>query len=441
LAGGLLAATSLLLLAFAPPSRSVSLLEGLLLAAAAMLFALGFSRGAGVVSRVSTGVCLSIVTFFILFGAAEAFFRIIRFDFAREAEATAAAPPFFRKPMTPTGTVFFRHFGPERWTGQVLKTHLTQLGVEPNPYGSEPVVTVEYDRHGFRNPDGISDWDIAIAGDSFTELGYLPHDQLFTTIVAETLHVPVLNLGTCYTGPLTQLSYLQDYGIAASTKQTVIVFFEGNDLYDLEDDFNALARWRSTGRREYREFSRQTSFAKTMFERVIRFRDLVARRGAPEYVTAYFESPDGDVPVTLIYTPLARADLAGSRSEQLDYFFRQYREFGERKRVRVWLAYMPAKERVLAERMRFAPGAPARIRDWRPTDLPDAIAELCARYGVGFVDLTGPLVAETARTRRLLYNSIYDTHLNAKGSAVVARELARALGEPATDPRARTACR
>ena len=59
------------------------------------------------------------------------------------------------------------------------------------------------------------------------------YDQLFTTILGKMLNIRVLNLGVSHTGPLTQLSYLQDYGVSPSTKHVVIVFYEGNDLSDL----------------------------------------------------------------------------------------------------------------------------------------------------------------------------------------------------------------
>jgi hypothetical protein len=45
------------------------------------------------------------------------------------------------------------------------------------------------------------------------------------------------------------------------------------------------------------------------------------------------------------------------------------------------------------------------------------------------VDLTPALRAETD-AGRLTYSGVFDTHLNARGSAVVARVLADALGPP-----------
>jgi hypothetical protein len=37
-----------------------------------------------------------------------------------------------------------------------------------------------YDRDGFRNPD-LEDWQVVVIGDSLTEQGYLPEEDLFTS--------------------------------------------------------------------------------------------------------------------------------------------------------------------------------------------------------------------------------------------------------------------
>jgi hypothetical protein len=64
------------------------------------------------------------------------------------------------------------------------------------------------------------------------------------------------------------------------------------------------------------------------------------------------------------------------------------------------------------------------MKDWQPSDLPDVIRDFAENRDIGFVDLSTILAKETADSRSLLYNSIFDTHLNERGSAVVAKELA-----------------
>jgi hypothetical protein len=58
------------------------------------------------------------------------------------------------------------------------------------------------------------------------------------------------------------------------------------------------------------------------------------------------------------------------------------------------------------------------------------ISEISDRYGIGFIDLTLAFVEETNRSGGLLYNPISDTHLNSRGSLIVAKEFTRHLSVP-----------
>lgn len=406
--------------------RVWGLMQSLALVTGLGIVAIGFVHPhIGIIFRVSANICLSLLSLFVFIAVGEVFFRVIGYDFAGEVSAWLQIPPYYRTPMTPTGNVSFKRFGSEQWTGQVLNTILKQNDVLPNPYTNEPVITVKYDRRGFRNPDHMADWEIAVAGDSFTELGYLPYEQLFTSILAKILNVSVLNLGTSYTGPLTQLSYLHDYGIAASTRHTIIVFFEGNDLEDLVWEYKDLDRWKKTGQRGSREFKKQPSLVRALYEVVGRVRRKPPHRSESNPVTAYFESSQGDIPVTLDYTPPGRAQLSKETMDQLNYFFRQYADFGKARQITAWLAYMPCKERVLHGQLEFSASAAEEFKNWQPTDLPEVISGLCDQYGIKFIDLTPALIRETLNKKQLLHNSIYDNHLNSHGSLVVGQELAR----------------
>ena len=396
------------------PKKSLFLVIGI------GIVTIGFMhRHEGVISRVSTNLCLSLLSIFMFLAVLEGFFRGIGFDFVHEEQAWRQIPIYFRLPNIPTGDIFFRRPGPEQWTGQVLNTRLKQLGILPNPYMNEPVITVEYDSRGFRNSEHLSDWTIAVAGDSFTELGCIVNEQLFTSILSRILNISVLNLGASYTGPLTQLSYLRDYGISANTKHTIIVFFEGNDLEDLAEEYNALVLWRETGQRNYRNFSKQPSLARAL-------KRFVGRIWPSQlnYVTAYFKSSQGDIPVSLHYTPPGRDQLTKETMQHLNYFFKQYREFGKEQQITVWLAYMPCKLRVFYHQIEFSACATEDLKNWQPSDLPEVISAFCDQYGIKFIDLTPVLIRETNLNKQLLYNTIYDTHLNSNGSLVVGQELA-----------------
>lgn len=407
------------------------LIQSLVLITGVIIITLSFVSVVGRITDVSTKLCLSILSLFVVVALCEGIFRAIDYDFVGEERAWRKYPPFYRQPMTPTGEVFFRRQGPFTWTGQVLNQFLTQNNVEPNPYRNEPVITVTYNQFGFRIPDNISEWDVAVTGDSFTELGYLPDEQLFTTILGDLLGKRVVNLGTSYTGPLTQLSYLRDYGITPSTKHAVIVFYEGNDLFDLSDEFERLSRWQRTGQRLYLSFNRQTSFVAALDELIWRTRRYEVEApdiaNQSDYVHAYFKSSQGDIANSLVYRAPAISDIPKQNINHLRYFFESYVRLAQQKGITPWLAYMPCKRRVLDGHLRFTEAAHDLIKNWQPSNLPALLSGVCEHHGVGFIDLTPALVEETRKTSQLLYNSICDTHINALGSKVVAQELARHL--------------
>src|SRR5688572_25096295 len=155
--------------------------------------------------------------------------RLLGVDFEFKARAFERVPIFYRQPVVPVGDGFFRRPGPATWTGRVLDAGMRAVQRHEGIYAADPVVTIAYDRDGFRNPEDLADWGVAVAGDSFTELGHLPYEELFTTGLARRLGTGVRNLGVSYTGPFTQTFYLRAYGRAPSTSDAVLVFFEGND--------------------------------------------------------------------------------------------------------------------------------------------------------------------------------------------------------------------
>ena len=55
------------------------------------------------------------------------------------------------------------------------------------------------------------------------------------------------------------------------------------------------------------------------------------------------------------------------------------------------------------------------------------VRDLAERHGIRFIDLTPALVTETRATGSLLFNTMYDCHLNRRGSHVVAGALTAAL--------------
>lgn len=393
-----------------------------LLATAAVVALLAALTWRPLLARPSMAACVLISALVLGLAALEVLFRALRYDFDRTEAGLRRLPPFFRKPLVPSGTVFYRRAGPESWTGRPLHALMEVCRVRPSPYTNEAVITVNYDALGFRNETDLADWEIAVAGDSFTELGHLPFGQLFTTRLGELLGVRVRNFGVSHTGPLTQLHYLEAFGLAASTREVLIVFYEGNDLADLAYESAALEEFAVTGRRPKRGRRPQTSFVRALHEKLIR-RSLEPP-AFPAVANAWFDGASGPEAVT-ISTPPGKADEMPARTrEALDALLRQYAAFSREHRVAARLVYLPTKETVLRGMLVTGDGTPEGWQESARTDLPAYVASRCAEAGIPFLDLTEALITETQARRRLLFSGMYDTHLNAHGAAVVARELA-----------------
>lgn len=400
-----------------------------LVAAGLILMLLGFVTYRPRLRRGAAGVCVAVSLAVLAIGFAELLFRAIGFDFRHTEAAMRRLPPYYRRPYVPTGEVYFRHPGPEVWTGRVINTVLDQLGIRTDAYADEPVVTLEYDADGFRNPAGLTDWEIAVAGDSFTELGFLPREELFTSRLANLLGVRVKNLGVSHTGPLSQLHYLRRYGLAPSTRRVVIAFFEGNDLTDLSTEYLALGRFEATGDRPHGPLDRQGSLLRALCEATV----LAPTPWIEERVPipdARLNLPGRRLPVTLAYLPADRTEVMPEGEAAFARFLADYRDLALAKGLEAWLVYLPCKLRVWHGLLTFPEDAPAPLTHWAPTDLPDYLRELSAQHGIRFLDVTPDLVRETREQGRLLFNALIDSHLNAAGADVVARCMAKTMGNP-----------
>jgi len=371
-------------------------------------------------------VCLVLASLLLGISLVELTCRLLGFDLEQNAASLKAIPIFYRQPTEPVGEVFFRRPGPDLWKGNVLGVAYDRLaGRRYNPYLNEPEITVAYDRQGFRNPEDLTDWDIAVVGDSFTELGFLPFDDLFTTKLGKLLGVRVKNLGASSTSTLTQTFYLKEYGISRSTRQSILIFFEGNDIEEIQEEANRLEQFKATGIRPSRNIQKQTSFLKLIYH-VARNTYLKVRREFARNADVYYISTTGETLITLEHTPPGRDKLTSKQMELLDASLSQYANTARTFGLTPWLVYMPSKLRATSCCLRFPEGTNPRFVNWQPTNLPELVEELAAKHGVNFIDVT-PALIEGARSGVLTFNGLWDTHLNREGSHIVAGAIAEAL--------------
>ncbi|MDQ3817090.1 MAG: SGNH/GDSL hydrolase family protein [Acidobacteriota bacterium] len=352
--------------------------------------------------------------------------RLLGLDLEGRVASFKALPVFYRQPIEPVGEVFFRRPGPDAWRGNVLAVGFDKLaGGAHNPYLNEPEIMAAYDRDGFRNPEDLTDWDIVVVGDSFTELGFLPYDDLFTTRLGKLLGARVKNLGVSYTGTLTQTFYLKEYGISPSTRQSILVFFEGNDIDDIQAEATLLERFKATGERPYRNIEKQTSFIKFIYDIAKSLYGKWRTRSAGKE-EAYYVSSGVEIPVTLSRPPPRRDELTSRQIELLDAALSRYAEAARSFGLTAWVVFMPCKQRALDCCLRFTANTDTLYVNWHPTDLPGLVEELATKNGLKFINVT-PALVKAARDGVLTFNPIWDTHLNRAGSRVVAEAIAGEL--------------
>jgi hypothetical protein len=402
---------------WAIPCRVLAALAVVALIAAVM-------RGGWLQRFVSGCIRLGLLTA-ITFAAAEAACRVLKLDFNEllgMRRANEAFPLYFRLPKHPSGEVFFTREPGSSWTGKPLQTLLKINRGTDNAYQQEADVTVRYSREGFRNPDDLTDWEIVVAGDSFTESGYVPEEATFVQIAAAQLGRRIKNLGMTDSGNLAQAHFLEAFGKAPSCKTSVLAFFEGNDIDDNVLEYRHLQEFSRSGQRPSREIEQQPSLIKALWTLVRDFKKL--RLTDRSYANAYLRTSAGEVPVTIADAPPSSAQLTEEQKVALAAGLDRYVAAARQHGMKPHLLYLPCKRRTMHGLLRHGEGYPQP--EWTPGDLPAYVAAECAKRGIGFIDAT-PALAAAAAAGKPAYNTIYDTHFDAEGHQLIGEVLARAL--------------
>ena len=97
------------------------------------------------------------------------------------------------------------------------------------------------DRYGFNNPD--KEWDnenieYILVGDSFTMGQCVNRPNDIASVLRKLSKSSVLNLGYGGNGPLLQYATLREY-LKPGTKYVLWLFFEGNDILDLNNELSS----------------------------------------------------------------------------------------------------------------------------------------------------------------------------------------------------------
>lgn len=389
--------------------------------------AAGLCKG-GLLQRTIAGLMKLALTTAITFGAAEGACRIIGIDFNEllgARKANEAFPIYFRLPAHPTGDIYFTRDPGSSWTGKPLQTLLKNHRSTDVAYTDEAELTISYSREGFRNPDDLTDWDIAVVGDSFTESGYLPEKTLFTGIAAEKLGKRIKNLGITDSGTFAQTHYLEAYGKAPSCKTAVLAFFEGNDLDDNHRELRERDLFRATGEKPDHSIPRQSSLLKTIMNLVRDAKKI--RLTDRSYANAFFKSGDKEIALTIADAPPSKAEMSAAHSKALHLALDEYAAACTKAGMKAHFLYIPCKRRVLHGHLRQGTDYPQP--QWQPGDLPEHLQAECAKRGIAFINPT-PALSAAAAQGQPCFNTIYDTHLDATGHQIIGDALAKALANP-----------
>jgi len=93
------------------------------------------------------------------------------------------------------------------------------------------------DEYGFKNPKGIfkaENIEFMLVGDSFTHGACVKQGEDIGARLREKLGKKIINLGISSNGPLLELATMKEYGRYVKPKNVLWIYFEGNDLENLE---------------------------------------------------------------------------------------------------------------------------------------------------------------------------------------------------------------
>jgi hypothetical protein len=361
------------------------------------------------------------VVFTLAFG--ETIFRIAGWNF----DALPAEVPIFNRPPDfHAGDGILRRRGPASWRGKPLSSLIQFSWGNKNAFPGEQSIEIRYDHLGFRNPPELTDWEVVVTGDSFVESGYLPYEDIFTTLAAERLGIRIKNLGVSGTGPVFQTAYVRNYGKAPSTRHAVLCFFDGNDVSDLFHEVQNTNFIRRTGHRMGR--SKQSSMLVAIQDRVRRLTQLARRDQSQSNVmpNAFFVTSNQTYPVAVWPIPPPRwEDLKIERQEIVSAAFANWSDTVRAQRMQPWVMCIPDGRRVFQGYLRYA-DTNSPMAQWQSSEFGPHLARICAELDIRFID-TFPVLRHEVEAGRVPYNLFGDVHLSAAGSRVVAEVLADAL--------------
>jgi hypothetical protein len=300
--------------------------------------------------------------------------------------------------------------------------------------------TMEADEYGFVNPGPwAAEYDVVVTGDSFSQQ-FAP--VWWVDELAGQTGMSVLNLGISGWGPLSEAEAIRRYGLARNPRWIIMLYFEGNDLFNMRDyqaHVGTETDWRT------QELRKLPLRERLITPYVLRYwaDELLGRNNPPQgdecrypilvnsnvnqFETVYFD-------VHIAQLSWSRDEIERSRewrslSQTLLSLDQEVRAQG----ARFLLVFAPAKEHIYWGMMwderdlsRFLEltSPPRSFEEFSQTVDAQAflMEEFAEAHGIEFVNLVTPLWL-AARNEGEIYNYA-DAHWNSRGNEIVAGVIA-----------------
>jgi len=312
------------------------------------------------------------------------------------------------------------------WTG-LSRGDLAIVQEDADPYERE--VTFQTDYEGFRNSTDIKQADIIFIGDSFTEAGNVPDDEIFVQRTGKTLGVTVRNLGRSSYSPPAELIVLKKYGLKCHPKTVVWQIAESNDL----EESQAFKYWQETGRPRS-QMGEQTWSARAdaWKKRSPSYRVFtLLQRRAPWPLSGTFRAADGQIhPIRFYDKPEPKhTPLRSPGWPVMVDAITEGAALLKQENSRLIVVLIPMKIRAMGHAVTWSEEAQTKLGwNWELppfNTLAAQVGGLCDQLGVTFIDTT-PRLRELTTAGELVYLP-YDTHLSPAGHAAVSELIVNAV--------------
>lgn len=280
---------------------------------------------------------------------------------------------------------------------------------------------LRYDRDGFRNDGDLDPIDLAVIGDSFVEGAEVAAESTATAVLGRLTGLTALNLGQIQYGPRQELVVLTRYALPRRPEAVVWLFFEGNDLDDLQEYDAAVADLD-------RFVAARHGFVSRSFTRnalLVLTRLLGNPRPSGMTRAGIHARGNGDGRDTLYFLYEGRASDAAQQAA-LDATVAVLAEADRLTRAagaRLLVGFVPTKYRVYHDLLTVPKGS--ALRTWEVNDLPARLGARLAASGIDFLDLTDALRNAVRSGDRPYYAD--DSHWSATGHRIAAEAIARRL--------------